>query len=92
MQSSYELAMERLGQSAPLRKLTADQKIRLADLDSLYKSKIAQADLAFRDSHRALQEAGDFRKAEKLRLEFSDDLQKLEAERQAKKEKVRNEG
>ena len=91
MKSSYELAMERLGKSAPARKLTAEQKARLADLESLYKSKIAQADLAFRDSHRAMQEAGDFRKAEKLRLEFSDDLQKLEAEREAKKEKVRNE-
>ncbi len=92
MKSSYELALERMGQAAPVRKLTADQKARLADLDSLYKSKIAQAELAFQDAHRAMQEAGDFRKAEKYRLEFSADRQKLEAEHEAKKDKVWKEG
>ena len=40
MKSAYELAMERLNQQAPSVKLTAEQKAKLADLDSLYKSKI----------------------------------------------------
>ncbi|HTH49434.1 MAG TPA: hypothetical protein VMB21_18095 [Candidatus Limnocylindria bacterium] len=91
MKSAYELAMERLGQTTPVRKLSADQKARLADLESLYQSKIAQAELAFHQALRTSEDAGDFRKAEKLRTEFASDRQKLEAEREAKKDKVRNE-
>lgn len=34
MKSSYELAMERLNKQAPSVKLTAEQKAKLADLDS----------------------------------------------------------
>lgn len=89
MKSAYELAMERLGQSAPARKLTADQKERLADLESLYKSKIAQIELELQDALRAADGAGDYAKADKLRSEFVIDRQRLESEREAKKDRVR---
>ena len=44
MKSAYELAMERLNKSSPAIKLTAEQKKEIAELDSLYASKIAQRD------------------------------------------------
>ena len=42
MKSAYELAMERLEKSAPTQKLTEDQKTRIAEVNSLYGSKIAE--------------------------------------------------
>mgnify|MGYP000063518141 CR=1 FL=1 len=45
MKSAYELAMERLSKSAPAKSLTARQKADLAELESLYKSRLAQLDL-----------------------------------------------
>lgn len=42
MKSAYEIAMERLEKSAPTQKLTDDQKARIAEINSLYGSKIAE--------------------------------------------------
>jgi hypothetical protein len=42
MKSAYELAMERLDKAAPTVKLTADQKTRIAEINSLYGAKIAE--------------------------------------------------
>jgi hypothetical protein len=44
MQSSYELALERLNKPAPMTKLTSPQKKELAGLDSRYAAKIEQCD------------------------------------------------
>ena len=46
MKSAYELAMERLNKSAPSVKLTAEQKARLAELDSIYKAKLADREVS----------------------------------------------
>jgi hypothetical protein len=45
MKSAYELAMERLNKPAPSMKLNAAQKKELAELDSLYASKVAQREI-----------------------------------------------
>jgi len=45
MKTAYELAMERLNQSSPPVKLTAQQKKDLAELESKYKAKIAEREL-----------------------------------------------
>jgi len=50
MKSAYELAMERLSKTAPAAKLTAAQKADLAELDSVYEAKLAQADLSTREA------------------------------------------
>lgn len=42
MKSAYELAMERLDKQSPSRTLSQETKERLADTDSLFRSKIAQ--------------------------------------------------
>jgi hypothetical protein len=89
MKSAYELAMERLNKQAPSKALTAEQKARLAELESIYKAKIAEQELRFGDDIAAAQGAGDVEKTEKLRQQFAEEKRKLEAEREAKKEKVR---
>jgi hypothetical protein len=91
VKSAYEIAMERLGQSGAAKKLTAEQKARLAEIDSLYKSKIAQCELAFQNGLRAALDAGDVAKEELLRTRFAADREKLEGEREAKKNRVREE-
>ncbi len=42
MKSAYEIAMERLEKNAPSKSLTDDQKARIAEINSLYGSKIAE--------------------------------------------------
>ncbi len=91
MKSAYELAMERLSKSAPTKKLSAAQKERIAELESLYKSKIAQEELSTNDEIAAAEGGGDFAKAEQLRERLVGERHRLQAELEAKKERVRTE-
>jgi hypothetical protein len=91
MKSAYELAMERLNKTAPARKLSADQKARIAELESIYKAKVAERELATTDEVAAAESAGDFRKAETIREQLTRDRKRFEEELEAKKEKVRAE-
>jgi hypothetical protein len=91
VKSAYELAMERLSQAAPAKKLSAAQKNRIAELESLHKSKVAQHELALADELAAANAAGHPEKVENLRAQFVADKQKLEADLEAKKQAVRDE-
>jgi len=42
MKTAYELAMERLASKEPERKLTPEQKKKLAEVDETYRAKIAE--------------------------------------------------
>jgi hypothetical protein len=46
MKSAYELAMERLEKKAPTKKLSEKQKERIAEINSLYGSRIAERDFS----------------------------------------------
>jgi len=89
MKSAYELAMERLGKGAASTPLTAAQKAELAELDSIYAAKLAQEDLSTRDAIRAAEAAGDSETAGELRRRYAGEKARLEAEREAKKDRVR---
>ncbi len=89
MKSAYELAMERLSKGAPSKTLSAAKKAELADLESLFKSRIAQLELSTQDDLASAQAAGDAEKLELIRAAFTREKAKLEAERQAKKDRVR---
>lgn len=90
LKSSYDLAMERLGKTlGPERKLTSEQKKHLAEIDSIYKAKIADLELAFGDKIAAARAAEDFEKVEKLEQTLLAERQKLREECEAKKEKLR---
>ncbi len=89
MKSAYELAMDRLGKTAAPAKLTTAQKAELAELDSIYAAKLAQADLSTRAALQAAQAARDIETMELLRQRYASDKAKIEAEREAKKDRVR---
>ena len=88
MKSAYELAMERLG-SQPARKLSPAQKAELAELDSIYAAKLAQEDLSTREAIQAAQASGDAETVDLLRQRYAAEKAKLEAEREAKKDRIR---
>ena len=88
MKSSYELAMERLNKQSPPAKLTEQQKKEIAELESKYKAKIAEREIALKDQITAASGAGDFEKVEKLEEELARERRKLQAELEEKKDQV----
>jgi hypothetical protein len=87
MKSAYELAMERLNQTAPTIKLTGAQKRELAELDSKYAAKIAAHEITLKDEIAGA--AGDAEKTEALRQQLVNGRRKFQAELEEKKEAVR---
>ena len=86
MKSSFELAMERLG--GPTKKLSEDQKMKIAEIDSKYKAKIAGIKLR---SQEDLAKTANPEEDDKIRKEVSDEIQRLESKCEKEKEKVRAE-
>jgi hypothetical protein len=89
MKSAYELAMERLNKQAPSVKLTAEQKAKLADLDSLYKSKLADREILVKGQLQKAAEKGDAEAYEQLEKQLVSDRKTLNAELEEKKDRVR---
>ena len=89
MKSSYELAMERLNKTSPTVKLTDKQKKELAEIDSKYAAKLAERELLVRDELQKAAEKGDYETMEQLNKQILSDRKSLEAEKEEKKEKVR---
>lgn len=90
MKSAYELAMERLSRQAPTRTLSAAQKEQIAELESVYRARIAGRDLATRDEVNRWIAAGEQDKATQAQAEFAAEKQTLEAELEEKKDRVRS--
>jgi len=92
MKSAYELAMERLAKNAPTVALTADQKARLADLESLYASKIAEKEIFLKDKISEAYGDGQDDTAASLEKQLANERKILQAELEERKEAVRGEG
>lgn len=92
MKSAYELAMERLAKQSPTVKLSAEQKARLGELDSLYRSKIAEREIFLQGELDRAQEKGDGEAMAQIEKQLTHERRSLEAECEEKKEKVRREG
>jgi len=90
MKSAYELAMERLNKKSPSVKLTDAQKREIADLESRYKAKIAERELAAKDEINAAAGKLDIDAMEQIEQRLQIDRKKLQAELEEKKEAVRN--
>ena len=90
MKTSYELAMERLGRTAPAGKLTETQKKQLAELDTKYAATIAGREIALQDEMARLAAAGDAEKVEALRQQLTRERKSLQAGLEEKKEQVRH--
>lgn len=89
MKSAYELAMERLNKNSPARPLTDAQKRELAELDSQYAAKIAAREIALKADIDRWVAADDPEQETAARRQWQGDRQKLQAELEDKKERVR---
>jgi len=89
MKSAYELAMERLEKTSPSLSLTEDQKKEIADVDSVYRAKIAEKELFLRNQVNKAQSAGKFDEMESLKKQLASEIRRLQEACEAKKEKLR---
>ncbi len=91
MKSAYELAMERLAKSDPVkgRPLTPEKKARLAEIDTLYKGRIAEREIFLKKQLEEALSDGKFDDAEKVRAQIVSERARLEEEREDEKERVR---
>jgi hypothetical protein len=89
MKSAYELAMERLEKASPSLSLTEDQKREIAEVDSVYRAKIAEKELFLKDQIRKAQSAGNSTEVESLEKQLASEIGRLQADCEARKEKLR---
>lgn len=89
MKSAYELAMERLEKASPSFSLTDDQKKEIAELDSVYRAKIAEREVSLKDQIRKAQIAGNLEEAQSLEKQLASEMGRLQDECEVKKEKLR---
>ena len=88
IKSAYELALERMG-GQPGKKLTHQQKAKLAELDRVYSAKIAEEELSLNPKIAAARVAGDLEGAQKLEEILRTQVQKLRRKLDAEKEAAR---
>lgn len=91
MKSAYELAMERLAKSDPsaATPLTPEQKARLAEIDRVYKGKLAEREIFLKQQlDRALADA-KAEEVDKIKQQIASERARLEEEREEEKERVR---
>jgi hypothetical protein len=91
MKSAYELAMERLAKSDPAAgtPLTAEQKSRLAEIDTIYKGKIAEREIFLKQRLESALSEGKMDEIEQIKKQIASERARLEEERDDEKERVR---
>jgi hypothetical protein len=91
MKSAYELAMERLAKSDPTTAapLTAEQKARLAEIDRVYKGKLAEREIFLKKQLDEAYAAQKFDDAEKIKQQLASERARIEEEREEEKERAR---
>ena len=87
MKSAYELAMERLEAKAPTQKLTESQREQIAEIESLYQSKIAERRVFLEGE--ISKSLNDPLALDALRKQLGSEIRRLESESEEKKGKVR---
>tara|TARA_B100000614_G_scaffold28532_1_gene22155 strand:- start:351 stop:626 length:276 start_codon:yes stop_codon:yes gene_type:complete len=90
MKSAYELAMERLQKESPDQSLSEEKKAELAELDNLYKSKLAEREVFIGGKIAEAEATEDFEALEQLHRQLTSDKKTLESELEEKKEAVRS--
>lgn len=91
MKSAYELAMERLQKEDPdaSPKLSKEQKEELRQLDESYKAKIAEREVFLQKQLLEARQQGDEEARQQLDKQLRNERERLNEEREAAKEKVR---
>jgi hypothetical protein len=88
LKSAWELAQERTGGKTTV-KLSTAQKEKLAELERVYKAKIAECELDLNPKIAAARAAGKIEDAQKLEETMRGEIAKLRSKLEAEKEKVR---
>ena len=91
MKSAYELAMERLEKKEPTKKLTEKQKARIAEINSLYGSKIAERETFLQGEIVKEKMKGDLAAVDQIQDQLSRDVRRLHVEWEEKKAAVHGE-
>jgi Spy/CpxP family protein refolding chaperone len=81
--------MERLEKSAPTVTLTDAQKAQIAEIDSIYKARLAEKELFLQGKIREAQQSGKFDEVEALEKQLVTELRRLHEDCGEKKEKLR---
>jgi hypothetical protein len=89
MKSAYQLAMERLQKSQPGLVLTDEQKKQLAEIDSIFKARIAEKELLLKGEIQKAQNTGKLEEVEPLEKQLATEIRRLQEDCEAKKEKLR---
>jgi hypothetical protein len=90
MKSAYELAMERLAKSDPSAKpLSAAQKERLAEIDRVYKGKLAEREIFLKQKLEAALVSGKPDEVAEVEKQIASERARFEEEREAEKDRVR---
>jgi phage host-nuclease inhibitor protein Gam len=91
MKSAYELAMERLEKKEPTKKLTNAQKERIAEINSLYGSKIAEKETFLQGEITKETAKGDLGAIAQLQDQLAREVRRLHSEWEEKKAAVHGE-
>ena len=91
MKSAYELAMERLEKKAPTKKLTENQKDRIAEINSLYGSKIAERETFLQGEIVKEKARGDLTAVDQIQDQLAREVRRLHVEWEEKKAAVHGE-
>jgi septin family protein len=89
MKSAYELAMERLEKASPSISLSEEQKKEIAEVDSVYRAKVAEKEVFLKDQIRRAHIAGNPDEVQSLEKQLAAEIRRLQDECEAKKEKLR---
>ncbi len=81
--------MERLEKTSPSISLTEEQKKQIAEVDSVYRAKIAEKEVFLTDQIRKAQGTGNLEEAESLEKQLVSEIRRLQEDCEAKKEKLR---
>ena len=85
MKSAFELALERTGGS--LGKITEEKKCKLAEIDKLYKSKIAEAEISA--EQKLKKAAGNHEAIEQIKSDISVEMASIRSKWEREKEAAR---
>jgi hypothetical protein len=91
MKSAYELAMERLEKKEPTKKLTESQKSRIAEINSLYGSRIAERETFLQGEIVKEKMKGDMTAVAQIQDQLARDVRRLHVEWEEKKAAVHGE-
>jgi hypothetical protein len=91
MKSAYEIAMARLEKEKPTVKLAPEQKARIAEINSLYGSKIAEKETFLQGEISKEKNKGDLTAVTQLQDQLAREIRRLHTEWEEKKAAVHGE-